>query len=135
MEGLKHSGACLCGAVTYEVDGPLSAITACHCSQCRRQSGHYTAAIEVAWDGVAVEGRDNVTWYSASPDARRGFCRVCGSLLFWVSQTRGAAIFSGSLDDPTGTRLSSHIYVADKGDYYDIADGLPQFDAYPPEEK
>jgi hypothetical protein len=32
----------------------------------------------------------------------------------------------GAFDDPTGTRLHMHIFTAEKGDYYDIADGLPQ---------
>jgi hypothetical protein len=32
----------------------------------------------------------------------------------------------GAFDGPTGTKLTKHIFVADKGDYYDIADGLPQ---------
>lgn len=31
-----------------------------------------------------------------------------------------------AFDSPTDTRLRIHIHVADKGDYYDIADGLPQ---------
>ena len=32
----------------------------------------------------------------------------------------------GVFDDPTGTSLCMHIFVSEKGDYYDIADGLPQ---------
>lgn len=32
----------------------------------------------------------------------------------------------GALDAPTGFRLEEHIFVAHKGDYYDIADGLLQ---------
>lgn len=47
----------------------------------------------------------------------------------------GASILAGSLDKPTGTRLTGHIFVADKGDYYDITDGLPQFAAFPPDQK
>lgn len=32
----------------------------------------------------------------------------------------------GAFDGPTNTKLAKHIFVANKGDYYDIADGLPQ---------
>lgn len=131
-ENRGPTGGCLCGAVRYRLGAPAGEAIACHCSQCRRQSGHYTAAVMVDWHGVAIEGQDRVTWYRSSPDARRGFCKVCGSLLFWVSGKDGAAVFAGTLDTPTGARLASHIFVADKGDYYDITDGLPQFAAYPP---
>ena len=58
---------------------------------------------------------------------RRGFCSTCGSFLFWEPIGRDTiAIAMGAFDRPTGTRLARHIFVADKGDYYDIADGLPQ---------
>ena len=35
----------------------------------------------------------------------------------------------GTVDEPTGLQLERHIYVDFKGDYYDIADGLPQEDS------
>ena len=69
-----------------------------------------------------------MAWYESTPGSvRRGFCPVCGGNLFW-DRIGGPSldIWAGSLDGPTGLRLAAHIYVADKGDYYDIADGLPQ---------
>jgi hypothetical protein len=58
---------------------------------------------------------------------RRGFCSVCGSTLFWDPIGKDVtAIAMGSLDTPTGTHLAKHIFVAHKGDYYEITDGLPQ---------
>ena len=66
-------------------------------------------------------------WYQASEKVRRGFCATCGSFLFWDPIGRARiAIGMGAFDNPTGTRLGHHIFVADKGDYYEIADGLPQ---------
>jgi hypothetical protein len=120
-------GSCLCGAVSFELSGPLAAPTACHCSQCRRQSGHYWASTEVQRAALTLRGGDAVRWYQASDQARRGFCATCGSFLFWdpLAQDR-IAIAMGAFEQPTGARLERHIYVADKGDYYDIADGLPQ---------
>lgn len=122
-----HQGSCLCGAVRFTVSGTLSDPAACHCSQCRRQSGHYWASADAPNAAVAITGGDKVTWYQASDAARRGFCATCGSFLFW--QRIGAdniSVAMGALAAPTETRLSTHIFVADKGDYYDIADGLPQ---------
>ena len=122
-----HKGSCLCGAVRFEVDGELAPPDACHCSQCRRQSGHYWASTNVRRDAIRIEGEENVTWYRSSEKVRRGFCATCGSVLFW--DPLGHEIISvamGAFDKPTDTRLAIHIFVDDKGDYYDIADGLPQ---------
>jgi hypothetical protein len=119
-----RTGGCLCGAVRYRVTGPLRPVVACHCGQCRRTSGHHVAATSALKEDVDVTGA--VTWYASSDAARRGFCPVCGSNLFW-ERPDGArlSIFAGTLDAPTGLRLKGHIFVADKGDYYEISDGLP----------
>jgi hypothetical protein len=121
------NGSCLCGAVRFEVAAELPPPDACHCSICRRQSGHYWASSDVPRSSVTVHGEENVTWYRSSDKVRRGFCRVCGSVLFFDPLHRDwTAIAMGAFDKPTGTRLHKHIFTADKGDYYDIADGLPQ---------
>lgn len=122
-------GSCLCGAVRFSVDGPLTPPAACHCSQCRKQSGHYWAASDVARDAVTIEGAEKLRWYQASEKARRGFCSVCGSFLFWeAAGSDRLDLAMGAIDTPSGTALERHIFVADKGDYYTIADGLPQRD-------
>lgn len=122
-----HTGGCHCGAVRYRVDGPLRPVIACHCRQCRRQSGHHYAATQAARADLEIRGEAAITWYQASPEAHRGFCATCGSALFWVrGDGERMSILAGSLDDPTGLELIGHIFVADKGDYYAIADGLPQ---------
>jgi hypothetical protein len=126
-----HKGSCLCGAVTFEVARELSPPDACHCSQCRKQSGHYWASTNVPRAALTLNGGDNLTWYHASAPVRRGFCRHCGSFLFWDPIEKDfLAIAMGAFETPTGTRLRHHIFVTDKGDYYDIADGLPQKPSY-----
>ncbi|MDR6817141.1 hypothetical protein J2X76_002314 [Neorhizobium sp. 2083] len=122
-----HKGSCLCGAVTFEIEGELSAPDACHCSKCRKHSGHYFASTDVARDRLTIGGAGNITWFQSSEKVRRGFCATCGSSLFWDPPHRDwIAVAMGAFDGPTGTRLNKHIFVADKGDYYDIGDGLPQ---------
>lgn len=125
-----HTGSCLCGKVTFEVSGDLPAPSACHCSQCRKHSGHFEASTDIPRSAVTVDGEEHVTWFHSSEKVRRGFCSTCGSSLFWDPIDRDkhdwTAIAMGAFDTPTGTRLERHIFVADKGDYYDIADGLPQ---------
>ncbi len=122
-----HRGGCLCGAVRFEVSGTLPDPVACHCAQCRKQSGHYWASTDVPDDRVTIRGEEHLRWYRASDKARRGFCSRCGGFLFWVPDTRPViAIAMGAFDAPTHARLAMHIFTGDKGDYYDIADGLPQ---------
>lgn len=122
-----HQGSCLCGAVRFVVAGELSPAWACHCSQCRRQSGHYWVSTDVLRSHLTLHGSEALSWYCASERARRGFCKHCGSFLFWeVPGRERIAIAMGAFDPPTGCQLAEHIFVADKGDYYQITDGLPQ---------
>jgi hypothetical protein len=122
-----HTGSCLCGAVRFEVSGALHAPDACHCVQCRRQSGHFWASTDVPMDQFTLHGGDRLSWFQSSAKVKRGFCATCGSFMFWkpIHQDR-IAIAMGAFDAPTGTRLDTHIFVASQGDYYDIADGVPQ---------
>ncbi|MBM7066104.1 GFA family protein [Actibacterium sp. 188UL27-1] len=118
-------GGCLCGVVRYRVTGPLRPVVACHCQQCRKTSGHHVAATSALRGDLRIEGA--VTWYHSSPEARRGFCGICGSNLFWDGPGTHISIFAGGLDGPTGLAVVGHIFCADKGDYYTLDDGLPQF--------
>ena len=122
-----HKGSCLCGAVKFEVDGNLPPPDACHCSQCRKHSGHVFASTDVPRAALAIQGGDGIAWFRSSAAVRRGFCRTCGSSLFWDPIHRDSiAIAMGAFDLPTATRLAIHVHVSSKGDYYDITDGLPQ---------
>ena len=122
-----HSGSCLCGNVRVQVEGDLGPSDACHCRQCRKQTGHYLASTDVPRERLSIAGETAITWYRSSETVRRGFCSTCGSTLFWDPVDRPRiAIALGLFDTPTGIVLDKHIFVADKGDYYTIDDGLPQ---------
>ena len=125
------TGSCLCRAVTYRVLGPLRPVVACHCTQCRKSSGHHVAATSARRDHIEITGE--VQWYASSETAKRGFCPCCGSNLFWDGPGQNLSIFAGTLDRPTALRLVGHIFCADKGDYYDIADDLPKADQRDPD--
>ncbi|RKH52300.1 GFA family protein [Corallococcus llansteffanensis] len=128
-----HRGSCLCGAVRFTVEGELRGPDACHCGKCRKHSGHYFVSTDVPRSAVTIEGKDKISWFQSSEKARRGFCSVCGSSLFWDPLQRDwIGIAMGAFDTPTHTRVAVHVYMADKGDYYDVADGVPQFDTIPP---
>ena len=116
-----HEGGCYCGAVRYEVRGPFSPVIACHCSQCRKTSGHYVAATRVPHSNFRLTKEDGLKWFRSSDTAKRAFCTNCGSSLFWQSDDRDSVgVFAGTIDGPTGVRIESHIFVEDAGDYYDV---------------
>ena len=121
-------GSCLCGAVRFRISGALRPVSLCHCKMCRQWHGGPGAYTEAPWSELAFDGEDALQWYQSSSFARRGFCRICGSSLFWDRPGDPVvSIAAGALEDPTGLGSEKHIFVADKGDWYDISDGLPTF--------
>ncbi|MBM7066507.1 GFA family protein [Actibacterium sp. 188UL27-1] len=130
---MVHHGSCLCGAVTLQVDGDIPAPDACHCTACRKTSGHYFVSTDVKRAALTVIGAEQVSWYQSSEKVRRGFCRICGSTLFWdpPAHIDWIGVAMGVFDGPSGTQMHIHIYVSEKGDYYQITDGLPQADTTP----
>jgi hypothetical protein len=127
-----HTGSCQCGAVRFEVSCALSPPDACHCTICRKTSGHFSSGTAVPRSALTVHGSDAITWYRTSAQVRRGFCATCGSRLFFDKDHRDwIGISMGAFSGPTDTRIHLHIFVADKGDYYDIADGVPQYPQIP----
>ncbi|MBX3638723.1 MAG: GFA family protein [Rubrivivax sp.] len=120
-------GSCQCGSVRFTLQQRPTEATACHCVQCRKQSGHFFASANLPKAAVAIEGAGHLTWYTSSPKVRRGFCSRCGSWLFWEPVHRDwTSVALGAIDGATGVALERHIFVAEKGDYYAITDGLPQ---------
>ena len=128
----RATGGCLCGAVRYEVRGPLRDVVLCHCNECRRWTGHVLAATAARSDDLIVVRADGLRWFDSPASdrgARRGFCALCGSSLFWEPRGAGTtSIAAGSLDQPTGLRVAGHWYSHHVGDYYEIADDLPRDD-------
>jgi len=128
-----HTGSCLCGAVSFAVACELKPPDACHCTICRKHSGHVFASTDVPRAAVTIRGEDAITWYQSSVKVRRGFCRTCGSSLFFdpPADRDWIGIAMGAFDQPTHTKLAVHIFTADKGDYYEITDDLPQHERPP----
>lgn len=122
-----YKGSCLCGAVKFDVYTSLPQPDACHCSKCRKHIGHFLASTDIPRSALTIHGSENITWFRSSEKVQRGFCSTCGSTLFWDPIQRDwTAIAMGAFDLSTDTKLSKHIHVSDKVDYYDIGDGLPQ---------
>lgn len=122
------TGGCLCGAVRFEVAGPTKWCSHCHCSLCRRAHG----AAFVTWFGVDdasfrfTRGEDEVEWYASTPEARRGFCRRCGSTMFfrserWAGETH---IALAQMDGAIDRRPSAHVFFDSHVDWVVLGDDL-----------
>ncbi len=123
-----HSGSCLCGAVRFRANGKLREIVACHCSQCRKQTGLYYAATNAKRADVTIEGEESITWYAASDFAHRGFCATCGSALFWqANEGEWISIMAGAFDTPLDGKIAQHIFCEGRAQFYDIDGDAPQY--------
>ena len=121
----SQSGQCLCGAVKFTAETVQTSHHVCHCGMCRRWTGGpLFAAIA---KGVTFEGEDNIGTYASSDWADRGFCKICGTNLFYRIKQTGMYVMSvGAFDDPAPFKLAHEIYIDHKPDGYDFAGNLPK---------
>ena len=129
-------GACLCGAIRYQIRGPIEGIDYCHCSMCRRSQGSaFSTYGRVPRPALRiVSGADRMKDFRSSEEVTRSFCSECGSSLLFhhAAAPQFSFIAVGTLDDDPGSRPEAHIFVGSKASWYEISDGLPQHDGYPP---
>jgi len=125
-----HTGSCLCGSVRFEVSADLGPGELCHCTRCRKWTGHIYASTEVPLSSLKIHGEESLKWFASSAKVRRGFCSNCGSPLFFdpIDKVKHSwiGIALGAFEAPTNTKIERHIFAAEKGDYYEITDGIPQ---------
>lgn len=129
MNQTNIHGGCLCGNVRYEIRGTLKRnVVNCHCDMCRRLHGGFGAHTKANKHDIHITNSTGLAWYESSSIARRGFCRLCGSSLFWepVGQNT-TGIVAGSLDTFDGLKTIGHIFVDEKASFYEITDNCPQF--------
>lgn len=121
---MRRTGGCLCGAIQYSCDLTTTDVVACHCEQCRRQSGHVWASVPARGDTLEIDAAETLRW-RRERGAERGFCGRCGSSLFWRADgSPDVSIGAGTLDDTSGLRLKAEIYVAEKSAYAQPAAGV-----------
>ena len=129
MSDKTHSGSCLCGGVKFEISAPTTGIYYCHCIQCRKQTGHHSAAIEWPVANLKLLKDGTLKWYRASEIAKRGFCDTCGSSLFWRSDRDSDRVFihCGVFDGDVELPATAHIFTDWKGDYYELSTDVPHY--------
>jgi hypothetical protein len=132
----RIEGRCVCGAVHWSYDAPLTTMLYCHCSMCRKHHGALFATVVAGplttfhWRG----GTEKIGTWESSPQGRRSFCSLCGSKVPVVAQSSQMVFMpAGALEGELGIRPQMHIFVGSKPPWHMLTDSLPQHDAYPPE--
>ena len=122
---MSHHGQCLCEEIQYAVDGPLRDITNCHCTRCRRSTGHFMAATSAKREDIQIQG-DTLKWYEPVEGTEYGFCGNCGSTLFWrtTRYPRFMSIAAGTLTPPTGLKTTTAIFLDYGSDYHHYDESL-----------
>lgn len=132
----KRSGRCLCGRITYEVDGPIEAIEYCHCSRCRRASGSaFSANGSIRKSRFRLlTGAQDVGEFESPAGKFRAFCVHCGSPLYSRLDRLPdrLRLRLGTMDDDPGGRARAHIFVGSKASWFDITDEIPQHEENSP---
>jgi hypothetical protein len=125
--------SCLCGSVTWDVDGPAEWMSHCHCSFCQKTHGTAFATYAgVPVSSFRMHGGEHVVRFESSPGFFRCFCGRCGSSVPGDAIDGRVFTPAGNFDDDPGVRAIAHIFVASNPPWYEITDTLPRFDAYPP---
>jgi len=96
---------------------------------CQRLHGVFGAHSKAKKTHIRIVVDRGLKWFATSERAQRGFCRECGSSLFWEPvEQDSTGIVAGTLDQPTHLKTIGHIFIAEKSDFYDILDEAPQFE-------
>lgn len=130
-----YQGSCLCGAIRYEIRGEIGAIVKCHCQRCRKATGTAfatNASVKKA-DFYLLSGAEHLKKYPSSATTERCFCAECGSPII-ATKAEAPDIYRlrlGTLDTALTHKPVQHVFVADKAEWDDITDDLPQAAQFP----
>ena len=130
------TGECLCGTIGYKIEGEITGVWFCHCSKCRRANGSaFQAGAVCSRKGFRwTRGKEQIAEYGMPSGYRRSFCQTCGSPApLFVEGTEYVWLPVGALEDEElRVRATHHIFVGSKAPWFEITDGLPQFEEHAP---
>ena len=122
VELIEGKGACLCGETRFTARTINPKLGACHCTMCRKWGGGALMAVDCGTDVTFVD-EANIALFSSSDWAERGFCRKCGTHLFYRIKASGQHIMPVGLFDEDGKIVFDHqIFIEEKPSYYSFAD-------------
>lgn len=140
MTNKPGKGGCLCGAVRFTAASCNNHVGACHCGMCRKWGGGPWLTVDCGKE-VSFEGEDAIAVYPSSDWAERGFCKHCGSHLFYRLRESRQYMMPVGLFDEIDTPVFDHqVFIDAKPGWYDFANatknmtGEEVFALYAPKE-
>lgn len=128
----KLSGACHCGAVRYDISGPVRAVVNCHCDSCRKRSGapYSTYCVVAQEDLEIVQGQESLATYRVAEGSEKRFCAKCGSPLYNMNKRYPGVyvVYYGTLSEPSGLVPAVNVYCESKLPWVDTISGLRSFE-------
>ncbi|WP_447556136.1 GFA family protein [Vreelandella sp. EE22] len=114
----EHRGACLCGSVSLVAQVKDEKVGACHCDTCRKWGGGPLLVAECGAD-VTFEGTEHIATFDSSEWAERGFCRKCGSHLFFrLKQGDFYGIPVGLFEGDSEWAFTEQVFIEQKPAFY-----------------
>ncbi len=126
----RRKGSCLCGALSYEVEGEINGVWMCHCSNCRKVSGGTGNAIIIVererfhW----ITGEDHRVTYQLRPTYSITRCKTCGTPLPAEEDEARVYLTAGTLDEPIGVGVKNHIFCGSRADWDFDMEGAGYFE-------
>jgi len=131
-----YSGSCLCSAIQFEIEGSISHIVHCHCSQCRKAQGSAfaTNGIVKSCDFKILSGEEKLTTYESTTGQIKYFCQICGSPIISKTESKPdqVRIRLGTITSDITERPMAHIFITSKANWEEIKGSLPQYESYEP---
>ena len=120
-EKTENSGSCLCGKVHFTTNEASQHVGACHCGMCRKWGGGPLMAVDCG-SNVSFQGEENISLYDSSAWAQRGFCRHCGSHLFYrIKASQQTMIPAGLFDDCDSFEFRHQVFIDNKPAFYSFS--------------
>lgn len=120
LQIINRSGKCLCGKVEVTVNQQGNHIGICHCAMCRRWGGGPFMTLEQC-EAVTFSRPDYISRYASSEWADRGFCKHCGTHLFYHLKENDHYAVPAGLFDTGEFALDVQIFTDEKPAFYDFA--------------
>lgn len=117
----EGKGSCLCGAIHLYAKTVSREVGVCHCSMCRKWTGGPLFGVDCGGD-VSFEGGENIAMYDSSAWAERGFCKKCGTHLFYRLKAQNQYFVPVGLFDICPEVVFDHqIFIEEKPAFYSFA--------------
>jgi len=132
---MKHTGSCLCGRITFEIEGEFEDFYLCHCSRCRKDTGSahasnlFSSSAKITW----ISGKEQVKTYRVEgTEHTKSFCPHCGSALPTLQMKDTLLVVpAGSLDSDPQISPKGHIYMESRASWDNNLENLPQYPQLP----